>query len=182
MGGVASFVSSLFQMIGVQPPSWVMPLVVMMILAFVLPNTIASQRGDDALKLIRRASMERLTERERLEAEALNRVDKDAEGLLRVARDALERGRPRLAREALDRLKRTGKLPRETALMERMVGAEETSARTPEEAAIRIERALENGLPAEAQRLLGPARARWPEDPSWDELAARLPSDETKEA
>lgn len=172
MAAIVQLLNSVLQIAGFSPKPWAAPALLGAALVVMLPWIYQSQRGEEAIRIMRRASHERSADRARMEAEALLKVSGNAPGLIKLARAALDQGRPDLTDEALRRLREIGPLPPEALLLERQARSAQALAHTVEEAMVRIERAQEYGMPAEAERIRAYAARRWPEEPFFRQLPA----------
>jgi hypothetical protein len=89
---------------GIVLPTWAFPCAVIGLTVVLLPARLRSERASRARRLLTRAAASNsVTERDRLEAEALQEVGADTHGLLTIAGWAVERGRYALARSVLAR-------------------------------------------------------------------------------
>jgi hypothetical protein len=156
--------------LGLHLPPWAGPLALLAILAVCWPLIRTNLHTENARKLLKRASRERGAERERLEAEALAMVGDRPDGLVVVAREAVEQGRTALAERAVVKLRATGKNLPDLRRLERAI--EPPLAGTPAEVCIVIERMLEAGMVEQARARYAQARRKWPFD---DELDAIEP-------
>lgn len=173
MGGLQGMVDQILGVLGFHPAPGVVALCALAVFMLFLPRIWSSQRGEEALRILKRASQERMAERERQEQLALSKVQGNPNGLWLVAREAMAQGRTAFARQVLAELKATGKLPLERAGLEAQLAGPE-GPRDPIQAAVRIERALGLGGVEEARRLLEEAERRWPQDEAWPELRQRV--------
>lgn len=164
MAALVQLVQSLLQIVGVSPKPWAAPALVGAFLLVMLPWIYQSQRGEEAVRIFRRAAHERVTDRTRLESEALLRVSGNVTGLMKLAREALNQGRPSVTEEALRRMREIGPLPPEALLLERQLRSAQALAHTPEEAMVRIERLIEYQMQGEAEKIQAYARKRWPQE------------------
>lgn len=170
MGGLRQLVEVFATLLGVHLEPWMAPAAFLCLVAALSPWILINLRTTNARKVMVRAARERGPERLRLEAEALAMVGDNPDGLVVVAKEALEQGRKDLAARAVDKLRRTRKRLPELRKLERALAPPLPG--TPAEAAMLIERMLETGLRDEARARLAQARRRWPVD---DELAALEP-------
>lgn len=167
MGGLRQLIEVFTTMSGVRLQPWTAPAGLLVVIAVLWPWIRVNLRTGDARKLMLRASRERGAERQRLEAEALAMVGDRPDGLVMVAKEALEQGRKALAAQAVARLRVTAKRLPDLRKLERAL--EPSLPGTPGEAALLIERMLETGMDEEARARLTYARRKWPQD---DELLA----------
>lgn len=173
MGGQPGMMQQILGVLGLHPAPGVVALCALGVFVLFLPRIWSSQRGEEALRILKRASQERMAEREQQEQLALSKVKGNPNGLWLLAREAMAQGRNNLARQVLAELKATGKLPLERAGLEAQLAGPE-GPRDPIHAAVRIERSLGLGGVEEARRLLEEAERRWPGDEAWPELRQRL--------
>ncbi len=166
MGALARLVRSLLEMADL--PAWVGGAFLVALLVVCLPMMRVNFRTADARKLLKHASRERGAERERLEAQALAIVGCRPDGLVVVAREALEQGRKPLATLAVEKLRATGKKLPELRRLEHAL--DPPVAGTAAEACIVIEQMLAAGLTEHARDRLAHARRRWPLDPELEAL------------
>ena len=171
MGGIANLLNAILEVMGLHLEPGTASVGALIVFVLLLPWIWRSQRGDEAVRILKRASHERRVEREALESLALAKVAGNPNGLWLVANEALRQGRMQLARTAADQLRQTGKLFREWQLL--MIQIEGELPKTPEEVAIRAERLLESGQVEQAEQLLSSGRQRWPQSPAWAEVERR---------
>lgn len=162
-------------MLGVSLPPWAVPVALLMLGLILWPLIRGNLRTDEARKLVRRAARERGPERERLGREALRNVEGRPTGLLVVAEAAHAAGMDELAKDALRRLRATGKMPEHVLRLERAVFGHQPG--TPEEALLTIERLLESGAVAAARERWRAARQRWPGHVELNAIGERIPRD-----
>lgn len=172
MGGLPGLLDQILGAMGVHLAPGMAAIAALLLFLLFLPRIWRSQRGEEAVRILKRAVQERREERERQEQLAFSIVQGNAFGLWLLAREAIVQGRHTFARQVIAALRQTGKLKPELAGLERQLAGPE-GPRDPLEAGVRIERLLENGVVAEAERLLEEAERRWPGDPAWPELRAR---------
>ena len=107
MNGLAALVNMVMELVrssGVVLPAWAFPCAVVGFTLVLIPARLRSERASRARRLLTRAAASNsVTERDRLEAEALQEVGADTHGLLTIAGWAVERGRYALARSVLAR-------------------------------------------------------------------------------
>jgi hypothetical protein len=167
MAAIIQLLNAALQIVGFSPKPWTAPALLGAFLLVSLPWIYQSQRGEEAVRIFRRAAHERSADRARMEAEALMKVSGNAPGLIKLAREALDRGRPDLTDEALRRLREIGPLPPEALLLERQARSAQALAHTVEEAMVRVERLTEYGMRAEAEKIRAYAARRWPTEPAF---------------
>lgn len=173
MGAQPGMIERILGVLGLHPAPGVVALCALGVFVLFLPRIWSSQRGEEALRILKRASQERMAEREQQEQLALSKVQGNPNGLWLLAREAMAQGRSNFARQVLAELKSTGKLPLERAGLEAQLAGPE-GPRDPIHAAVRIQRLLGLGGVEEARRLLEEAERRWPGDEAWPELRLRL--------
>jgi len=107
VNGLAALVNMVIDLVrssGIVLPTWAFPCAVIGLTVVLLPARLRSERASRARRLLTRAAASNsVTERDRLEAEALQEVGADTHGLLTIAGWAVERGRYALARSVLAR-------------------------------------------------------------------------------
>ena len=164
MGGITQAIADLLAAMGITLPAWGMPAVVLGIAVLLLPLILKNMRTSQARKLLVRSRLEGRARREALEQQALSLVSDNPVGMLALADLCVSQGRYGLARDILARLPDAGdtQLRRERRKLEEAMAPREPL--TPEEAAVAIERFIEQGQLEEARVRLGRARQRWPED------------------
>ncbi len=164
MGGIKSALQGLVDAFGV--PSWVVLLIGALVVAYMIRSLFRSAPVGRARALVTRASFAGGDERQAMEDKALQMVTGHPDGLIAVATEALKRGRPMLAREAIDQLRATGRQGQELRRLELLL---EARPLTPQQEALAIRNLLAEGLQAQARAKLTKARGTWPRD---EELAA----------
>ncbi|MDP2308448.1 MAG: hypothetical protein Q8P18_20685 [Pseudomonadota bacterium] len=171
MGGLRQLIEVFTTLSGVHLKPWMGPAGLLIAIAVFWPWIRVNLRTGDARKLLVRAARERGAARQRLEAEALAMVGTGPDGLVVVAKEALEQGRKELAAQAIVKLRATGKRLPDLRKLERAL--EPPLPGTPAEAAIVIERMLETGMRDEARARLAQARRKWPFDGELESLEAQ---------
>lgn len=174
-GGLAGLVETLLGLVGLTLEPWMAPAALLFLVVLALPWIRSNVRTDDARRLLKQAARASGAERDRLEAEALARVEGRPDGLVVVAEAALAQGRTAVARAAVERLRATGKRPTDVRKIERAL--EGPAPATPMEAVLLVERLLGLGMTEEARLRWEKAHARWPEDADLAALVARFPVD-----
>lgn len=174
-GGLAGLVETLLGLVGLTLEPWMAPAALLFVVILAWPWIRLNLRTDEARRLLKQAARATGAERDRLEADALARVEGRPDGLVVVAETALAQGRAALARAAVDRLRATGKRPTDVRRIERTL--EGPAPATPMEACLLVERLLGLGMVDEARARWEKARARWPEDPDLAALLVRFPVD-----
>jgi len=172
MGGLTQLLDSFVALLGLHLAPWMAPAGLLGVVALFWPWIRLNMRTDDARKLLKRAARERGAERERLEAEALALVAGRADGLVVVAKEALEQGRRDLAGRAVAGLRGTGKLLPQLRTLERAL--EPPLPSVASEACLLIERLLDTGMVDEARTRLALARRKWPLDDELEALEDRV--------
>lgn len=172
MGGIAKLLEGLVDILGVHLDPWVAPAALVGCVALFWPWIRVNLRTDDARKLLKRASRERGAEREKLEREALEMVAGRPDGLVVVAKEALEQGRKALAADAVAQLRATGKLLPQLRILERQL--EPPLPILPSEACLLIERLLDTGMFEEARARTAQARRKWPSDEELEAMERRV--------
>ncbi|MES2640154.1 MAG: hypothetical protein V4850_11745 [Myxococcota bacterium] len=167
MGGLRQLIELAITMLGLHLKPWMAPAGLLAAIAVFWPWIRLNVRTGDARKLMVRASRERGAERLRLEAEALAMVGQGPDGLVVIAKEALEQGRKELAGQAVAKLRATGKRLPDLRKLERAL--EPALPGTAAEAALLVERMVATGMHEEARLRLAQARRKWPFD---DELLA----------
>ncbi|MFZ5475993.1 MAG: hypothetical protein ACOZNI_04400 [Myxococcota bacterium] len=164
MSGLGQLIASLVEATGGHLPAWGLPAFFVGLTVLAWPMVRRNDRTGKARKLLQAAA--HAPDRDRLEAEALALVEGHPVGLVVVADEALKAGRKELAARALAALRRTGK--RDVDALRIARDLEGPQPGTPMEAAIVVERLIEQGMKEEARERLGRWRRRWPQD---EELA-----------
>ncbi len=177
MGNLADLVRSLYDLAGVALPPWALVLAAVVALALLVPVIRRNAATDAARRAFSRAQRERGEARDRAEQAALARVHGNPVGLVVVADLALAAGRTAVATEALARLRALRRLPADTLRIQRALdGPQPTTAL---EAAMVVERLLDQGQEVLARQRLLRAMERWPGDEDLLAQAARLHRDDS---
>lgn len=171
MGGLGQLVQSLLALADGVVPRWVLGLGLVAVIALMWPSVRRNSRTEEARKRFRTATRFGFDERVRREDEALAMVDGNADGLVSLADLALAEGRPRIVAPALAALARLGTRPMEVRRLERTIEGPQPA--TALEAAIVVERLLDQGQREEAVRRLARAQQRWPNDEDLGAVAIR---------
>lgn len=158
--------------LGIELAPWVVPVVGVVLLVSLLPLLRRTHRMGKARKVLARAAVASAAERREMEREALALVGDHPLGLLVVAEETARRGRYRVAREALERLRATGRRPLDVRRLEAQLDG--TGPATVEEAALAVERFLQEGLLERAEQRLDAARHRWPHESRLLQLQRQL--------
>lgn len=178
MGGVTlvrDLLVSLWTALGWDVPGWVAPTVVMGLVLLLLPWILRNQRTARARRVMTRAfAATSVRERDAEEALALRETWDNPDGLLVVGQMAAERGRRPVVDRVVERLAELGARPADAARLAAALAPVAPPVATLDEAVLRIERMLENGLLAQAGAALTEARARYPEDAELLALSVRL--------
>lgn len=178
MGGVTlvrDLLVSLWQAMGWDVPGWVAPSVVMGLVLLLLPWILRNQRTARARRVMTRAfAASSIADRDAEEALALRETWDNPDGLLVVGQMAAERGRAPVVERVVARLGELGARPAEAARLAAALAPAAPRVATLDEAVLRIERMLDNGLLTQAGAALAEARARYPEDTELLALATRL--------
>ncbi|MFT5583558.1 MAG: hypothetical protein ACI9VR_001136 [Cognaticolwellia sp.] len=169
---VTGMLDTLFQLIGVQLPSWGGTVFLLCVLALLGPFFYRNSRTKKARKRLQDLSLEGGQARLDGEAEVLELVRGHAFGLVVVVEEANKRGMRRLVDQALEELDRTGKHRDQFRRLSRELGEKPTTAAAE---AIAIERLRETGLDGQAQVRLDKALSKFPGHP---ELLALIPGEE----
>lgn len=172
MGRIAQMFDTLARAYGVHLPPWGLPVAFLLIVLALSPWIRQNARTEDARKLMKRAAREKPVDRARLEAEALGLVSGRPDGLVAIAKEALEQGRRDVARQAVDQLRATGKLLPQLRQLERAL--EPPLPGTADEACIVIERMFGAGMSDEGRARLAQALRKWPNNEDLRELQARV--------
>ncbi len=180
MKGLVDLLNTFGTIGGTDLPVWAVPVFLLVIGLAASPWIRQNIKTDEARKLMKRAARERGAVREASEAEARAKVAGHAVGLLVVTELALQQGREPFARQVFADLRATGKLPVEIMRVERQI--EGPQPRTPDEAAISIEKFVEMGATALARTKWERAIARWPEDADLVAIGQKLVSAESASA
>ncbi len=167
---VTGMLDTLFQLIGVQLPSWGGTVFLLCILALLGPFFYRNSRTKKARKKLQALSSQGGQIRLDGEAEVLELVRGHPFGLVVVVEEAHKRGMRRLADQALEELERTGKHRDQYRRLAREHGEKPTTAAAE---AIAVERLRETGLDARAQLRLEKALVKFPGHPEL--LALLLP-------
>ena len=168
MRGLPGLVGNLLDALGVHLQPWMAPLAIVVLIAVAWPLLRLNIKTDDAQRLLKRASRERGEAREKLEREALELVGDRPDGLVVIANTAIELGRMALARQAMERLRATGKNLPTLRRIERAIDGPQPA--TALEAALVVERLVKAGMMDEAQERLRRFKERWPDDPELRDL------------
>jgi hypothetical protein len=172
MRAIRNLLESFLAYEGVKLPPWALPAVILALVVLFWPLIRRNHATGDARKLLKEASRTAGAERERLEGEALAKVEQNPTGLVVLAEEAMTAGRTKLAERAVEALRATRKRPDDVArLTRRLEGPQPANAI---EAAIVIERLLTQGMRDEARARLAKWRKRWPEDTDLGELERRV--------
>lgn len=172
---VRDLLVSLWQALGWDVPGWVAPTVVMGIVLALLPWILRNQRTARARRVMTRAfAATSVAERDAEEALALRETWDNPDGLLVVGQMAAERGRRPVVDRVVERLFELRARPAEAARLAASLAPAPVRVSTLDEAVLRIERMLDNGLLAQAGAALTEARARYPEDTELVALSTRL--------
>ncbi|MDP2316143.1 MAG: hypothetical protein Q8P41_24815 [Pseudomonadota bacterium] len=172
MGGLAQLLNTVIGILGLHLEPWMAPAGLLVAILLAWPWIRVNLRTGDARKLMIRAARERGAERERLENEALAMVGNGPDGLVVVAKAAVEQGRKELAARAVAKLRTSGKRLPDLRKLERAL--EPSLPGTPAEAALLVERLLATGMTEEARSRLTQARRKWPFDDELEVLVERV--------
>jgi hypothetical protein len=167
VGGIVQLVRLFTSITGLSLAPWMGPVALLVAGVLLWPWISVNIRTGDARKLMVQAARERGEERVRLETKALDMVGNGPDGLVMIAKTAVEQGRKELAARAVDKLRATKKRLPDLRRLEREL--EPPLPGTSAEAALLVERLLGTGMDAEARARLAQARRKWPFD---DELEA----------
>ncbi|RME28054.1 MAG: hypothetical protein D6798_03320 [Deltaproteobacteria bacterium] len=170
LGGMAKGLMMLLASLGV--PTWVLPAVAFGALALMLPRLMQTMEEDRPRRMVKRAWIEDGEKQREIEREALQRASGSPTALAALAREAIQQGRRSLAEAAIERLRQTGTADAEVQRLEQAMNGPLPA--TSMEAAIIIERLLDNGLLSLAEAKLARFRGAWPDDTELAELAARV--------
>lgn len=177
MNGLLKLIETIGLIFGKVLPPWAAPVIILVLGLAASPWIKRNIKTDEARKLMKTAGRERGAARESLEEEARLKVAGHAVGLLVVTEMALATGRETFARKVFADLKATGKLPVDVLRVERQI--EGPQPRTPDEAAIAIEKFVNMGATALARQKWEKAIARWPEEQELISLGEKLVSAES---
>lgn len=169
---LTGMLDTVFQVLGVQLPSWGGTVILLALLAMLGPFFYRNSRTKKARKRLQSLSLEGGQARLDGEQEVLDLVRGHAFGLVVVVEEAHKRGMRRLANRALEELGNSGKHRSEFKRLTREFGEKPT---TPAVEAIAVERLLEAGLRVKAQERLDKALGKFPGHP---ELLALIPGEE----
>lgn len=169
---LTGMLDTLFQVLGVQLPSWGGTVLLLGLLALLGPFFYRNSRTKKARKKLQALSLEGGQARLDGEEEVLELVRGHSFGLVVVVEEAHKRGMRRLADRALEELDRTGKHRDQFRRLSRELGEKPT---TPAAEAIAIERLRDLGLHAQAGVRLDKALSRFPGNA---ELLALIPGEE----
>jgi hypothetical protein len=177
IGGLTETLSQLLEMLGLDLPPWVMPLVALAVFLILLPRILRNMRTSRARKIVLRAHLVEGEHRRQEEAAALALVAEHAPGLVSLADAAHKQGRNALAMEALNLLRarpeaRGRSVRREIARLDRTLG--ENLPGSAEEMAVVLDRLIHAGLFPEARRRLAIGRGRWPRAEALDAVEKAL--------
>lgn len=172
MGMIGELIGTIAQFV----PTWLLAIGVAVTAMLLGPGILTGIRVKKVKALLRRTTRsESNEEREGYIAEALERASGRGDVLVALAREADKMNLPVLRDQALEQLKRLGTHPLE---VKKLTGpTDPTQDRRfghPVEAAVSIERLLENGATEAARERLAEALDRFPTDESLQQLASRL--------
>lgn len=172
MNAIARVFSQVFSALGVHPPAWALPLVFGVIVALLWPTIQRNQSTGKARGLFRQSLREQGEERERLQREALELIKGNPNGFVAITEEALAKGDKPFAKQALEGLKTTGKMPHKVRRF--TIEIEGEKPKIPEAEVLAVTRFLDEGLLGKAALRLAPALEEWPEHPELLDLKARL--------
>ncbi len=164
--------NSVLEMFGLQGNPWILPLGFLALVALFWPMIHKNIDTDAGRKRLRGMSEMPLPERKKAQAEALEIVGDDPDGLLAVADEAARAGEKEFARVVLEKLKATGKKKDHVRRLESLLT--DRSLQLPEQSVVAVERMIEAGLLEGARDRLAPALERWPDHPELLALKAKL--------
>ncbi len=170
LGGMAKGLMMLMASLGI--PTWVLPALAFVALALMLPRLMRSMEDDKPRRMVKRAWIEDGEKQQEIERDALQQAGSNPTILAHLAREAIQQGRRALAEEAIDRLRQTGGADAEVNRLEQAMNGPLPA--TSMEAAIIVERMIDNGMLALADAKLARFRGAWPRDADLAELAARV--------
>jgi len=181
MRGLSSAITGLFKSLtAMDIPSWAVFGALALLAWYLVPKLAHSMEMDRARRIVKNANMGDGTSMESAKERALKVAGEDPQGLFLLAEEAVRQGRDDLAREAIGRLRATGKRPKEVTRLEReLLGP---LPGTVIEAVIVVESHLESGTWALARQKLTRFRTRWPDDPELTALSERLEREAPPEA
>jgi hypothetical protein len=172
MKAIARVFSDVFSSLGIQPPAWLMPLVIVGIILLLWPLIQKNQITGKARALFRQSLQEEGPDRLALQVQALDLVKENPQGIVGLANEGLLKGDPAFTRLALERLRATGRLGHEVRRLDVALNGEKP--RIPEAEVLAVTRFLDEGLREKAKQRLKAALEIWPDHPDLLDLVARL--------
>ncbi|MCK6505877.1 hypothetical protein L6R53_21240 [Myxococcota bacterium] len=161
-----------FDALGVTPRPW-MAAVALVVLGLTLgPSMHRSLSTTRARKLVLGLADLDPAARQARSQQILSLVERNPDGLIAIADEALRRRQEPLAREAYRLLRNSGKRPREQLRLEEALNG--PLPRHVEEEVAAVERLLESGALARAEQRLERARGAFPRDERLADLRRRL--------
>lgn len=164
--------NNVLQLVGLQGQPWVGPVLLIALLALAWPYLHKTIDTDAGRRKLRGMSDLPLPERRKVQAEALEIVGEDPDGLIAIADEAIRAGEKEYAKSVLEKLRSTGKKKDHVRRLEQLL--EDRSLQLPEQTVIAVERMIESGMLEGARVRLAPALERWPDHPELLALKAQL--------
>jgi hypothetical protein len=171
MRGITAALKGLEDVLGLPP--WAVGLIFVGVLYLIFSQIMKGGPAARARGLVVRAAVAEARARVTMEAEALKLVWDDPLGLLVVGQEALRRGSKGTAEKAVARLKDIGAEPDKTRALAEQVQGRPTAR--PEGEIVAIRNMIENELWDMARERVARARATWPDEEAFVDLAARVP-------
>ena len=159
-------------------PTWLLVIGVVVVGALMAPGLLVGMKVKKVKALLRRTTRSEGDERQGYIDEALERAGRNGEILLALAKEADKMNLPALRDKALKRLDRLGTHSLE---VRKLRGPKDPTQDKrfghPVEAAVSIERMLENGATEAARKRLTEALGQFPKDEGLNALRSRLDGD-----
>lgn len=167
-----NFVNSLLELLGLDGQPWIAPVLLIGLFSLAWPYIHKNIDTDAGRRKLRGMSDMPLPERRKAQAEALEIVGEDPDGLIGIADEAIRQNERDYARTVLEKLKSTGKKKDHVRRLEHVL--EDRTLQLPEQTVIAVERMLDAGMLNGARERLAPALKRWPDHPELQALQARI--------
>jgi hypothetical protein len=175
MGGLGSLTSAIEEILldyGIHVPTWAGVALALLLIATFLPNIIKNARVDKARRDMGRLQDLSPEDRDRERERILDMANDNPVGLVAIADEALRKHQTRIARGAVERLRRTGKRTADLRRLERTLDGDKPRHLLGE--VIAIEHLLKGGAREAAAKRLAAALETWPDAPELHALQASL--------